>query len=55
MVKLIGNINFRQYGTTPIDLIDGSDFAEHLKSLKLGVSIEKVEKVRINKDWFDNI
>lgn len=42
-------------GTNPIDLIDGSDFAEHLKSLKLGVSIEKVEKVRINKDWFDNI
>ena len=42
-------------GATPIDLIDGNDFAEKLKELKLGVSIELVEEVTINKDWFKKI
>ncbi len=42
-------------GATPIDLIDGNDFAEKLKELKLGVSIELVEEVKIKTDWFKNI
>ncbi|UBZ08966.1 restriction endonuclease [Leeuwenhoekiella palythoae] len=42
-------------GATPIDLIDGNDFAERLKELKLGVNVELVEKVSIKKDWFKNI
>ena len=42
-------------GATPIDLIDGNDFAERLKELKLGVDIEFVEQVSIKKDWFKNI
>ena len=42
-------------GATPIDLIDGNDFAERLKELKLGVNVELVEQVSIKKDWFKNI
>ncbi len=42
-------------GATPIDLIDGNDFAERLKELNLGVSVELVEKVNINKSWFKNL
>ena len=42
-------------GAIPIDLIDGNDFAEKLKELNLGVSIELVEEVKIKLDWFKNI
>ena len=41
-------------GAPPIDLIDGNDFAEKLKDLKLGIDVELVEKVNIKKDWFEN-
>ena len=42
-------------GAPPIDLIDGNDFAEKLKELNLGVSIELVESVKIKTDWFKHI
>ena len=42
-------------GATPIDLIDGNDFAERLKELNLGVSVEMVEEVKIKTDWFKNL
>lgn len=42
-------------GATPIDLIDGNEFAERLKELSLGVEIEMVEEVKIKTDWFKNI
>jgi restriction system protein len=42
-------------GATPIDLIDGNEFAERLKELNLGVEVEMVEDVKINFDWFKNI
>jgi len=42
-------------GATPIDLIDGNEFAERLKELNLGVSVEMVEEVKIKTDWFKNI
>lgn len=42
-------------GATPIDLIDGNEFAEKLKELQLGVSIEMVEEVKIKSDWFKNL
>lgn len=42
-------------GATPIDLIDGNEFAERLKELNLGVSIEMVEKVNIKTDWFKSL
>ena len=38
-----------------IDLIDGNEFAEKLKELKLGVSVEMVEEIRIEKDWFSGL
>ena len=41
-------------GAPPIDLIDGNDFAEKLKDLKLGVKTKLVEEVEIEKDWFEN-
>lgn len=44
-------------GAPAIDLIDGNDLAEMVKSLELGVSIkeEKVEHVTINKEWFNSL
>lgn len=45
----------RRDGAPPIDLIDGSDLAEKLKDLKLGVEIELVEKVNVNTKWFDTL
>ncbi len=42
-------------GAIPIDLIDGNDFAEKLKELNLGVTVELVEEVKIKSDWFKNI
>jgi restriction system protein len=42
-------------GAPPIDLIDGSDLAEKLKELKLGIEIELIEKVKVDKDWFKQI
>lgn len=42
-------------GATPIDLIDGNEFAERLKELNLGVSVEMVEEVKIKNDWFKHL
>lgn len=42
-------------GATPIDLIDGNEFAERLKELNLGVTVEMVEEVKIKSDWFKNL
>ena len=42
-------------GATPIDLIDGNEFAERLKELGLGVTVEMVEEVKIKNDWFKNL
>lgn len=42
-------------GATPIDLIDGNDFAEKLKELRLGVSVELVEEIKIHKDFFKKL
>ncbi len=42
-------------GATPIDLIDGIELAKTLKDLKLGVEIELVEKVIIEKEYFNNL
>lgn len=42
-------------GAIPIDLIDGNDFADKLKELNLGVSIEMVEEVKIKPDFFKSI
>jgi restriction system protein len=42
-------------GATPIDLIDGNEFAERLKELNLGVEVQMVEDVHIKTDWFKNI
>ena len=42
-------------GALAIDLIDGKELAQKLKNLGLGVEVELVEKVSINKDWFLNI
>jgi len=41
-------------GAPPIDLIDGFQLADNMKDLGLGLKVNKVEKVEINKDWFEN-
>lgn len=42
-------------GAPQIDLMDGMDLAEKLKELGLGVEVEMIEKVSINKEWFTSI
>ena len=42
-------------GAPPIDLLDGSELADELKELRLGVRIENVEVVRIEDDWFKSV
>lgn len=42
-------------GATPIDLLDGESLTNKMKELKLGISIETVEKIYIIKKWFENI
>jgi restriction system protein len=42
-------------GATPIDLIDGDDLIVMLKDLGLGVETEMVEKVSIDREWFQSI
>jgi len=42
-------------GAPHIDLIDGYELAEKLKELRLGVSVELVEKINIKEDWFKAI
>jgi restriction system protein len=44
-------------GTIPIDLIDGSDLAERMKELRMGVSVteRKLEQVEVLNDWFEDI
>lgn len=42
-------------GAPPIDLIDGNAFAEHLKDLRLGVTVALREEVKIQHEWFDEI
>lgn len=36
-------------------IIDGSEFADKLKELSLGVRIEKTEVVRVEQEWFENV
>ena len=42
-------------GAIPIDLIDGTEFSEMLKDLRLGVEVEMVEELKVKIDWFKNI
>ncbi len=42
-------------GAPLIDLVDGNEVARRLKELGLGVSVELVEEVKIDKNWFENI
>ncbi|MBL67723.1 MAG: restriction endonuclease [Verrucomicrobiales bacterium] len=42
-------------GALAIDLMDGYELAQKLKELGLGTSVEMVENVSINEEWFKNI
>ncbi len=42
-------------GALPIDLIDGDEFAEKLKELRLGIEVELVEKVSIDNEWYKEV
>lgn len=42
-------------GAPPLDLIDGEQLADMLKSLQLGVSTEIVERVTVDEQWFRSI
>ena len=42
-------------GAPPLDLIDGEQLCNILKSLKLGVSMEMVERVTVHREVFKGI
>lgn len=42
-------------GAPPIELVDGTQFADMLKELKLGVETQLVEDVSISTTWFNSI
>lgn len=42
-------------GAPPIDLIDGEELCNKLKEFNLGVKIELIEDISIDKDWFTRI
>lgn len=42
-------------GAPPIDLIDGEELVLRLKELRLGVKIEMVEAVEVDKEWFGRV
>jgi restriction system protein len=42
-------------GAPPLDLIDGEQLAEMLKELRLGISVQTVEKVLVDAEWFRSI
>jgi restriction system protein len=42
-------------GAPPIDLLDGTGFADKLRELGIGVSTKTVEVYTVDEDWFSNI
>lgn len=42
-------------GAPPIDLVDGEQLADKLKEFQLGIKTEMIEKVIVDKDWFENL
>ncbi len=42
-------------GAPPIDLLDGDQLSEKLKELRLGIKVERVEKVSVEPEWFKTI
>ncbi len=42
----------KREGAKLIDLIDGEQFIDLLRELKLGINIELVEKITIDEEWF---
>ena len=42
-------------GGLNIDLLDGRQLVENLKELGLGVKVEIIESVKIDKNWYENI
>lgn len=42
-------------GALAIDLMDGNELAQKLKELALGVTVEMVERVTVNAEWFQNL
>jgi restriction system protein len=42
-------------GSTPIDLVDGQTLTGLLKDLELGIKVQKIEEVTINKGWYEAI
>lgn len=42
-------------GVIPIDLVDGERLMTLLKRFELGISIEHVERVVVDRGWFENL
>ena len=42
-------------GGLNIDLLDGRQLVENLKELGLGVKVEIIESVKIDKNWYESI
>jgi restriction system protein len=40
-------------GARPIELVDGDHLAEKLRELRLGLNVETVERVTVDREWFE--
>jgi restriction system protein len=42
-------------GAPPIDLLDGDEFADKLKELRIGVQAETREVIHVEEEWFERV
>lgn len=42
-------------GAPPIDLVDGTELADKLKELSLGVRREMIESITVDEEWFERM
>jgi restriction system protein len=42
-------------GAPPIDLVDGTEFANKLRELRVGITTQTVELVQVDEAWFDTV
>jgi len=42
-------------GAPPLDLIDGEELVVMLKELRLGIDVQMIEQISINREWLQKI
>ena len=48
-------VEARRDGAPPIDLVDRERLLDKLRELRLGVSVERIERVAVDREWFRQV